>query len=146
FARPEVQWVLELASTKLNGTWFSFDAQGQCRPGERPTGDGRCFWRLAETRATINATCINDRLKQLALNRNPSCFADCTPFHPSTSWNSLCYVSCLFEAFNGNASATLPVAGVTTQELEQLFEEAFKVGKPGSCPRRGELEVIDIVV
>lgn len=131
FARKEVLWVSKLSS-RLNGTWFSFQEAGECPPGERPVGDGRCFWRLVEARRTINATCLGDRLGNFAEQWHPVCFQGCGKDKENRT--SACYVQCLFEAFNGNASAQPAVPQVPTETLTGLFTQAFETGTPVSCP------------
>lgn len=131
WSQPEAFWVGELAQ-RLNGWWYSFTSAGECAPGQRPAGDGTCFWRLVEERSTVNATCVSQRLSGLAQERHSSCFESCGK--EAKVITSRCFVHCLFEALNGNSTAVPPVPATPTELIVAAFTDAFKSPEEGGCP------------
>jgi hypothetical protein len=81
----------ELAA-KLNGTWYSTQAAGECPDGAAVPGDGSCWWRVVEITRTVNATCVNNNLIDSVKHTNPSCWTGCP--QPSNT-SSTCWVDCL---------------------------------------------------
>ena len=53
-----VDKVMPLAQ-RLNGTWYSTEAEGQCVGESRPGDGSGCFWRLLENSRVVNASCVN---------------------------------------------------------------------------------------
>ena len=80
----------------IGGQWFSTQAAGECAEGQR-VGEG-CWWRLAEQKRNVNASCVNDRMVSAVINTRPGCWQGCPQPHNATS---ACWITCLFETLVG---------------------------------------------
>jgi hypothetical protein len=52
--------VIPLAQ-RLNGSWYSTEAEGECVGDARPGDGSGCYWRLLENTRIVNASCVNGR-------------------------------------------------------------------------------------
>ena len=118
------QYVGELACI-TDGTWYSTQAKGEC------TGviqHDKCWWRLAETHRTVNASCVDDSVVKAVKERRPQCWSACP--EPSNR-TSACYLECLFETLVGNS--TKGIRAMTREEITKPFVDAFKTEQSGGC-------------
>ena len=60
---------------QMNGTWFSTQRAGQCGP----EGRGKhCWWRIAETKRTVNQSCVDQRvIDAVKTARGSGCWDQC---------------------------------------------------------------------
>jgi hypothetical protein len=127
-------WVqIQRLEAILNGTWFSTRKEGECPRGQLP-GDGRCFWAFAGVNRRVNATCVNNRLKQAVVNHHPTCFSSLP--QPANS-SRIDWIGCMLASLTGTAfeAAKAPKAGAMTREqVVGTFESAFLPSDAGGCP------------
>ena len=64
---------IEDMSGNLNGNWYVTPEGGQCTANQI-LGSGDCFWKFQGVQRTINATCLNNRLRDNVLAANPACW------------------------------------------------------------------------
>lgn len=97
------KWIedLEMFACMMNGTWYSTQAAGQCKAGARPDGSGDCWWRLAETKRTVNQSCVDDRVIKSVQKHGAPCFGKC-PGDTGTNRTQPCFIDCLFDTVLGN--------------------------------------------
>jgi len=117
----------------LNGTWYSTQAAGECKPGQA-VGDG-CYWRVVNQSSNVNATCVNGNLIQTAIDYNPSCWKACPQ---PTNTTSDCYIKCLFDTVAGNTDEgdkAMPPS-LLTAAFEQSFDSSAAHGcaQVPACP------------
>ena len=141
---------LETMAATLNGSWYSTRAEGECAGAQRVGVD--CWWREVEVSNTINATCLNDRLKSTIVANLPSCFGACP--QPANA-TSDCWITCMLQSVNGAAAARAGSAGgggaaatgahhssgaagpepLSREAIVNSFTGAFLPETQGGCPR-----------
>ena len=87
-----------------------------------------CWWRLAETKRTVNQTCVDGRVIAAVRARRPQCWSACPQPNNATT---PCYLDCLFTTMLGNKSLGVPP--MTTESIVAPFVEAFS-GDGKGCP------------
>lgn len=78
---------MEKLACVMNGTWYSTQGAGECKPGSRAGPD--CWWRIAETKRTVNQSCVDGRVVAAVRKaRGDSCWqsCECRPPLPLFSW------------------------------------------------------------
>ena len=111
----------------LNGSWWSTRASGECKTGERPNGNGNCWWRIVKQTSNVNASCVNGNLIAVVKNSNQGCWDACTP-SDRANMRSTCFIQCFFETAAGNKTkGWLPMSRST---LINAFESSFD-----TCPQ-----------
>eukprot|EP00239_Pterosperma_sp_CCMP1384_P009325 CAMPEP_0197860926 /NCGR_PEP_ID=MMETSP1438-20131217/36626_1 /TAXON_ID=1461541 /ORGANISM="Pterosperma sp., Strain CCMP1384" /LENGTH=485 /DNA_ID=CAMNT_0043477941 /DNA_START=92 /DNA_END=1549 /DNA_ORIENTATION=+ len=120
-------------SSNLNGTWYSTEKDGLCEKGQTIGKD--CWWRIAETKRTVNATCVNNHLIDNVHQYGEPCFTAC-PSHQGTNISSTCFVKCLMDTLVGQPYAEPPVPPMPAATIVKAFQNAFldKPEKDGGCP------------
>ena len=135
----------------MQGTWYSNTASGECKAsanngddngddgddGDDDEGDDKnCWWRIAETRRTVNQTCVNDRLVAAVQKYDKRrCWQrHCPDATQAQNRSAACFLDCLFETILGNATtgrAPVPAAVIAT-----AFADAIGKSDPaeGGCP------------
>jgi len=109
-----------------DGTWYSTRSEGECKAG---VVDDSCWWRLAETHRTVNASCVDDHVVAAVQAYQPECWEGCAlPANRTTA----CFLSCLFETILGNSTAG--IKPLTKQQVVQPFLDAFRTEQDGGCP------------
>ena len=103
---------VEALGQKLNGTWFSTQADGECKPGQQVGVD--CWWRIVRQVRNVNASCVSNRVLGAAMLHGQSCFDGCGADAHNTS--SPCFIDCLF---------SVALANMTKEEIVAPFEQAF---------------------
>ena len=139
---PDTRWtyyVFDLGC-KMDGTWYSNQEQGQCTDHMlarsqhasstfSSVADAQpCWWKLAETKRTVNQTCVDGRVVAAVRAHRPKCWSACPQPNNATT---PCYLDCLFTTMLGNAS--LGVLPMTTESIVAPFVEAFS-GDGKGCP------------
>lgn len=110
----------------LDGTWYSTEAKGECSGNKM---DDHCWWRLAETHRTVNASCVDDHMVASVQKHRPQCWEACP--QPSNR-SSACYLECLFDTMIGNETKGIPA--LSKQQVTAPFVQAFKTEEEGGCP------------
>ena len=105
----------------LNGSWYSTRSEGECAKGERPNGDGKCWWRIVKQTSNVNASCVNNNLVKVIQASNPTCFENCGA--DSKNLSSVCFIRCLFETAAGNQTKGWPA--MKRDVLLKAFEGSF---------------------
>merc|ERR1711957_303407 len=105
---------------------YSTEAKGQCSGGQI---DDSCWWRLAATQRTVNATCVDNAVISSVQKRRPDCWKACPQ---PTNQSSACWLECLFDTMVGNE--TKGIAALTKEEITAPFAQAFMDEKDGGCP------------
>lgn len=107
--------------------WYSTQAAGKCEPGQVVGKD--CWWRIAETRRNVNASCVNDAMLASISKKNATCFNSCP--NPADR-ESDCWLRCLFTTIAGDGTAAAP--GISRADAIIPFERAFADPSDGGCP------------
>eukprot|EP00911_Craspedida_sp_UC1_P001778 UC1_evm3s1355 len=111
--------VLHKIASLTGGMWYSTPAEGECKGNARP-GDtvSGCTWRVAETLAVVNQTCVKGKVFGVVQDSCPHAFAgECSdPKQP-------CYANAFFSAVLGNK--TLGCPGLTRKALLKPWNAAF---------------------
>ncbi len=116
----------------MDGTWYSNTVDGRCNSTR---SDEDCWWRLKETRRTINQTCADLRVQQaiIAYDKHQrggqSCWNSCQQPHNTSS---VCYLDCLFTTILGDKNTGSMPAELITNAFENAFR--FSNGTMGGCP------------
>ena len=111
----------------MNGTWYSTKKEGLCADDDTE----ECWWKLAETKRTVNQSCVDDRVVTAVKVRRPECWEACTGTTGSNITQP-CFLSCLFDTILGNA--TLGVKPMTATGVAAAFVKAFEPAAEGGCP------------
>ena len=117
---------LETMASTLNGSWYSTRAEGECAPGQRVGVD--CWWQEVEVQATVNATCLVNRLKNTIVANFPACFSGCP--QPANA-TSDCWITCMLQSVNGAAGGE--AHPLSREAIVRSFTGAFST--QGGCPR-----------
>ena len=115
---------VEALGQRLNGSWFSTRAEGECkRPSDRVGVD--CWWRVVKQLRNVNASCVSQRVIAAVREHGGACFAACGP--DVNNVTSPCFIDCLFGTLSGN---------MTKEQIVAPFEQAFSEEDPslGGCP------------
>lgn len=111
----------------MDGTWFSTDAAGECKPGGT-TDD--CWWRIAEVKRTVNQSCVDDRVVQAVKQaRGPGCWDAC-PAAQRTNVSSACWISCFFDTMLGTGYSKKH-GPMEAEDIAKAFAGAFL--EEGGC-------------
>ena len=113
---------VEALGQKLNGSWYSTQAEGECKPGETVGVD--CWWRVVTQVRNVNASCVSDRVLDSVKAHGEPCFAQCGAAGQNTS--SPCFIECLFSTLE---------QGMSKEDIVAPFEQAFASDWPseGGC-------------
>lgn len=131
---PWSDYIDQLACT-MNGTWYSTQMAGQCK-GEteeeraQEVAAGGCWWRVAETKRTVDQSCVDNRVVQaVKTKRGQGCWQRC---HGKDAGNitSACWLHCFFDTMLGT-NLTKPL---TADEIAAPFIGAFLPVAEGGCP------------
>eukprot|EP00040_Diaphanoeca_grandis_P040022 m.260964 g.260964 ORF g.260964 m.260964 type:complete len:572 (+) comp40978_c0_seq1:110-1825(+) len=114
----------------MNGTWYSTAAPGLCEDGVL-TDD--CWWFVAETKRTVNASCVDGNVVKAVEARRPACWQNCTGVDATNS-SSACFLSCLYETLLGNKTTGLKP--MSREEIVAPFLHSFESADVhnGGCP------------
>ena len=129
----ETKWehYIESLACMMQGTWYSTQTQGECSKGQVPGEAGGCWWRLAETRRTVNQSCVDNRVIEVVQRQRPACWSAC-PGDTGTNRTQPCFLECLFDTMVGNVTAGVPPMKPST--LTAAFETAVRNGpENGGC-------------
>ena len=86
------------------------------------------WWYIAETKRTVNQSCVHNTVIDAMQLRRPECWNGCAQ---PTNATTPCFLRCLFETMVGNATAAPPVHATPPSVIERAFESAFA---EGGCP------------
>jgi len=113
---------VEALGQKLNGTWYSTQAEGECAPGG--SVGSTCWWREVRQERNVNASCVNDRVVDAVQAAGAPCFAACGD--DAANQTSSCWIGCLFSTLVGS---------MTKAQIIAPFERAFASDRPdeGGC-------------
>ena len=106
---------VEALGQKLNGTWYSTQAEGECAPGE--VVGRECWWRVVRLERNVNATCVNDRVVAAVEAAGEPCFAACGA--DVANRTSSCWIHCLFSTLVGSMSKAQILAPFERAELSK---------------------------
>jgi hypothetical protein len=130
----------------MDGTWFSTDAAGEC-PSSGKTDD--CWWRVVETRRTVNQSCVDDRVVSAVKQaRGPGCWNAC-PLAERNNVTSACWISCFFDTMLGTGSQAQH-GPMDPADIAKAFSNSFledggcAVVVPPSLPNEGDTALGDI--
>jgi hypothetical protein len=117
----------------LNGSWFSTQAAGECKQGQRVGKD--CWWRLVELRRRVNETCVSKNVINAVLKhgQKSGCLKSCPD---PTNRSSTCWVNCLFDSIVGSpAMSKAGIAPMTKAQILAPFVASFGSSDPqqGGC-------------
>lgn len=124
---------IEAMSDTLDGNWYVTRSGGECKGGE-VVGDGTCFWRFHGVQQTIQADCLNDRLRKHVIAANPACWNK-LPQPDNATTNG--WSECLLATVTGRAigSAAAPArGGMSREDLVAPFVGSFAPVGEGGCP------------
>merc|ERR1719424_1400208 len=121
------EYILKLGCF-MDGTWYSTQGAGMCKDNDPREA---CWWRLVETKRTVNQTCVDKAVVNAVKKRRPSCWEAC-PGTTGTNITQPCYLDCLFTTILGNA--TQHVAPMKAAEVAAAFTSAFAPEEQGGCP------------
>eukprot|EP01064_Diplonema_japonicum_P039664 TRINITY_DN9_c7_g1_i1.p1 TRINITY_DN9_c7_g1~~TRINITY_DN9_c7_g1_i1.p1 ORF type:complete len:365 (+),score=69.92 TRINITY_DN9_c7_g1_i1:88-1182(+) len=109
------------AAQKLNGTWFSTQAPGECQPGQTVGED--CWWRKLSMTRRINSTCVSNNIIKGIRQQKPACWDTC-PSNYKLDGN--CSVTCLYDA----------VSALPAERVCDGFTSSFASSDPAhlGCP------------
>lgn len=116
-------------ATTMNGTWYSMQEGGECKPGQTVGVD--CYWKVVEMTRNVNASCVNGNVVDAIVKHNASCWDGCGP--DSKNMSSTCWINCLFDVITGNGQSQ---PAMSETEILAPFEASFATDDPaqGGCP------------
>jgi hypothetical protein len=115
----------------LGGYWYSMTTGGgECKNGA-PVGTDGCKWRLVETKAYKNATCVDTHSDAAVEIYGKACFDTCPrPLNRTTD----CYLNCYKNVLLGDASFNItkpPGSLIVDPWLKAILEDD---PEKGGCP------------
>jgi hypothetical protein len=103
----------------MNVTWYSTQKDGECGPGGKGPD---CWWRVAETKRTVNQSCVDGRVAgAVKKTRGNGCWDEC-PGAGATNSTSDCWIRCLFDTMlKGGGGGAGSMQPMTTEEIARPF-------------------------
>ena len=95
---------------------------------------GRTAWQ--NPARSVNATCVNDRLRAAILGHNPSCWSELAP-SVRHNVSSDPWISCMLATVSGiefNGARPGPAGPMSSKQITSAFERGFDPPAHGGCP------------